>query len=499
MRYGRWLTVIAAGITASGIIGLTTSLAWGHNLEEERRLLPGTTIAGIDVGERTADAAAATVRDHLDERFDTEVLLRAGEASWSVSAADLHSEPDVEAAVARALAATQEAGLLELSRVLLLGAAVDLEVDVATGIDGDELDRLIADIAEDVDREPHDATLAWSGEEVELTAARDGRSLDRDDAHQRIASAVLDGHFEVQLPVSTIEPDVATAQLAVVAERLDELATTAIDREITVAAADAERTLRPRELDVEPDVDAVLDRWDPTAEEVEADLPDAPDELPLVVPEELIAAVVQDLAEEVERPARDAELDWSSGRLDIVEERRGRSLDTAAAQKRIIEAIRGGADRVELDTDTRQPAVTADDHEHVLLLHLDRRELQLYRHGEVVREWPVAVGQPGNPTPTGVFTVGAKRVEPTWTNPAPEGWGAGLPEVVGPGPDNPMGPRALNWHRDGRDTLIRFHGTNEPASIGQAASRGCVRMFNDDVIELHDLVPAGTTIISTRG
>lgn len=254
----------------------------------------------------------------------------------------------------------------------LLGDVADLEVDVATGIDRDELDRLVTSIAEDIDHEPRDATLGLTGEKIELT-------------------------------------------------------------------------------------------------------------------------------DEVERTARDAQLDWSSGQLDIIQDRSGRSLDTAAAREQIIEAIRGGSDRVQLDTTTRQPAVTTGDDEHVLLLHLDRRELQLYRDGEVVRAWPVAVGQPSNPTPTGVFTVGAKRIDPTWTNPAPDGWGADLPEVVGPGPDNPMGPRALNWNRDGRDTLIRFHGTNEPASIGQAASRGCVRMHTDDVIELYDVVPTGTTIVSTSG
>lgn len=498
MRYGRWLTVIAAGMAASGLVGITTSLAWGHNLEEEQRLLPGATIAGIDVGEQTAADAAATVRDHLDARSESEVLLRTDGESWSVSAADLTAEPDVEAAVDRAFAATEEAGLLDLSRLRLLGDAADLEVEVPAGIDRDELDRLVASIAEDVDHAPRDATLAWTSEEVELSDARDGRTLDRDGARQRIGSAVLDLRSGVELPVDTVEPAVTTEQLTVVAERLDELTTAALDRKITVTVAGTERTLSPRELNVRPDVDAVLEGFDPAAGDGTADLPEAPEELPLMVAEEPIDAVVHELADEVERPARDAQLDWPSGQLDIVEDRSGRSLDTAAARAQIIEAIRAGADRVELDVTTRQPAVTTDAYEHVLLLHLDRRELQLYRHGEVVREWPVAVGQPGNATPTGVFTVGAKRVEPTWTNPAPDGWGADLPEVVGPGPDNPLGLRALNWDRDGRDTLIRFHGTNEPASIGQAASRGCVRMFNEDVIELYDLVPTGTTIISTR-
>ncbi len=499
MRYGRWLTIVTAAVAATGMVGITASLAWGHTLEEERRLLPGTTIAGLDVGERTADDAVATVHDHLETQLETEVRLRADGRTWSVSAADLGAEPDAETAVDRAFAATEEAGLLELSRLRLLGGSVDLDVDVETGIDRGEVDRVVTSLAEDIDHEPRDATLTWTDGEVELTDARDGRTLDREGAQQRIASAVLDPRSEVELPVTTVEPTVASEPLEAVAERIDDLATTALERAVTVTVEDAERTLRPHELDVRPDVDAVLERWDPAAQDATDDLPTAPGELPLTVDDEAVDAVVHELAEEVERPARDAELDWSSGQLELIEEREGRSVDTDAARTGIVEAIHGATDRVELEATTHRPTVTADDHEHVLLLHLDRRELELYRHGEVVRTWPVAVGQPGNPTPTGRFTVGAKRVDPTWTNPAPDGWGADLPEVVGPGPDNPMGSRALNWDRDGRDTLIRFHGTNDPASIGQAASRGCVRMLNDDVIELHELVPTGTTIISTRG
>ena len=72
-----------------------------------------------------------------------------------------------------------------------------------------------------------------------------------------------------------------------------------------------------------------------------------------------------------------------------------------------------------------------------------------------------------------------------------------MPEKIGPGPDNPLGLRALNWMQDGWDTLIRVHGTANVSSIGNAASHGCVRMTNPDVIELFDLVDTGTVILST--
>lgn len=62
------------------------------------------------------------------------------------------------------------------------------------------------------------------------------------------------------------------------------------------------------------------------------------------------------------------------------------------------------------------------------------------------------------------------------------------------GLDNPLGARALYLYKNGRDTLYRIHGTNEPWSIGQSVSSGCVRLFNQDIIDLHRRVPSGTRV-----
>ncbi|MGH6760865.1 MAG: L,D-transpeptidase [Phyllobacterium sp.] len=63
------------------------------------------------------------------------------------------------------------------------------------------------------------------------------------------------------------------------------------------------------------------------------------------------------------------------------------------------------------------------------------------------------------------------------------------------GPDNPMGARALYMHKDGIDTYYRVHGTNDPSSIGKAVSAGCIRLLNQDVIDLYDRVQPGARIV----
>ena len=500
MRYGRWLAVIATGMLASALIGVTANLASAHGFQDEGRLLPGSTIAGVDVGEERAETALEIVNAHVERQLDTPVEIVADEGRWTTSAAELNAAPDVEAAVDEALATTQDAGLIEISWLRIQGDAADVEVEVDTNIDDAELERLIATMAEEIDEQPRDATIEWTGEQVELTDARQGKELDRGRAADLIEAAAIAGH-DVDLSVDTIEPTVTTEELAPVAEQLNELVLRALDREITLTASGVERTLTPRGLGVELDLDQLRDEAQQHSGGAlsTSALPEAPTDLPLEVPEASVDEVVDGLAAEIQRPARDAELDWSSGQLEIIDERTGRTLGTQQAHTRVADAIRGAAEHVELQAETTTPAVTASDFDLVLFLRLDQRTLQLTQDGEVIREWPVAVGQPSSPTPTGVFTIGHKRVEPTWTNPDPDGWGSDMPDVIGPGPDNPLGSRALNWNQDGGDTLIRFHGTNEPGSIGQAASQGCVRLTNEDVIELYDLVPRGTTIISTAG
>jgi lipoprotein-anchoring transpeptidase ErfK/SrfK len=100
---------------------------------------------------------------------------------------------------------------------------------------------------------------------------------------------------------------------------------------------------------------------------------------------------------------------------------------------------------------------------------------------------------------SGTVRVGAKQEWPTWTPPAemierrPElvKYTDGMPG----GPDNPLGARAMYLFDGGRDTMFRIHGTNEPWSIGQNVSSGCIRMLNEHVSELYRMVTVGTKVI----
>jgi lipoprotein-anchoring transpeptidase ErfK/SrfK len=99
----------------------------------------------------------------------------------------------------------------------------------------------------------------------------------------------------------------------------------------------------------------------------------------------------------------------------------------------------------------------------------------------------------------GEARVRRKAAWPTWTPPAemqardPKArkWAGGMPGGV----ENPLGARALYLYQGNRDTLYRLHGTNDPLSIGQAMSSGCIRLWNHDIIDLHVRVTANTPVI----
>ena len=124
-------------------------------------------------------------------------------------------------------------------------------------------------------------------------------------------------------------------------------------------------------------------------------------------------------------------------------------------------------------------------------LNLTQRRVTLFNNGIKVKSYPVAVGKAGWETPTGKFKVEHKYRNPTWKNPFN---GSIIP---GGDPENPLGRRWLGFWTDGTN-WAGFHGTPNRASVGRAASHGCVRMYGEDIAELFDQVAVGSTVIVRR-
>lgn len=116
-----------------------------------------------------------------------------------------------------------------------------------------------------------------------------------------------------------------------------------------------------------------------------------------------------------------------------------------------------------------------------IVVSIPDRKLALVEAGRVVRVYAVAVGAAETPTPAGEFRVVNRVVQPTYYRPG---------VVIPPGPANPLGTRWLGLDLKG----YGIHGTNEPDSVGQAASAGCMRLRNADAEELFELVRPGDRV-----
>ena len=126
--------------------------------------------------------------------------------------------------------------------------------------------------------------------------------------------------------------------------------------------------------------------------------------------------------------------------------------------------------------------------------------LYLVMEGGRALRYGVGVGKDEALVFRGNAYIGRKAEWPRWTptqsmiKREPERYGPYAGGMPG-GLENPLGPRALYLYRDGRDTLFRLHGTTEPYTIGTNVSSGCIRLMNQDIIDLYARVPTGTRVI----
>ncbi|MFZ3358480.1 MAG: L,D-transpeptidase [Xanthobacteraceae bacterium] len=129
-----------------------------------------------------------------------------------------------------------------------------------------------------------------------------------------------------------------------------------------------------------------------------------------------------------------------------------------------------------------------------IVVSTSQRRLYLVLGGGKAIRYAIAVGMEGYAW-SGVSTVTNKREWPDWTpTPGELKRFPTLPRHMGGGPDNPLGARALYLG----DTLYRIHGTNEPWKLGGGVSSGCIRMSNDDIIDLYNRAKIGATVIVQR-
>jgi lipoprotein-anchoring transpeptidase ErfK/SrfK len=210
-----------------------------------------------------------------------------------------------------------------------------------------------------------------------------------------------------------------------------------------------------------------------------------------------IEGLIARVQAEVDRPARDASVAVrSNAQLTELPSHRGRAVERRALAAKLDRALSEPAAPHLIPVAVRavEPKVSLSmlAAQYPAYVVVDRPQFKLYFYGHLHRlhTYPIAVGVQGLETPAGLHHIVDKEENPAWHVPHSSWAGALAGHVIPPGPEDPLVARwmAIDELGDG------IHGTNEPESIGGAASHGCIRMLVPDVIALYSLTPVGTPV-----
>jgi lipoprotein-anchoring transpeptidase ErfK/SrfK len=172
------------------------------------------------------------------------------------------------------------------------------------------------------------------------------------------------------------------------------------------------------------------------------------------------------------------------------------SYDSMSDGGHLIPAV----DMTQLDSGVQRTEVSWKGKEKpgTIVVKISERRLYLVQDGGSAIRYGVGVGRSPGANFRGEATIGRKEKWPHWT--PTDNMMAAIPQYrkfaggMDGGPNNPLGPRALYLYRGGHDTNFRLHGTIEPETIGQPVSSGCIRLVNQDIIDLYDRVPVGAKV-----
>jgi lipoprotein-anchoring transpeptidase ErfK/SrfK len=194
---------------------------------------------------------------------------------------------------------------------------------------------------------------------------------------------------------------------------------------------------------------------------------------------------------------RDAKLRIGLTRIAKVPGRKGRTMTVKPVVKAIEAALadpaaaRAVAAKLKPRTPKIQTKELAKAYPTVITIDRNSFRLRLFKRLKIAKRYGVAVGMPEYPTPTGLFAIQTKQVNPTWTAPnSPWAGEMAGQQVAGGAADNPLKARWM-----GVSGSVGIHGTGQPWSIGTRASHGCIRMTESDVIDLFDRVAIGTPVL----
>ncbi len=311
----------------------------------------------------------------------------------------------------------------------------------------------------------------------------------------------VDNAASARLPSGTVIADIPVGRMNAdeAMERLRPVVEEPLRREMTLESGDFEITTTPWDLGFRADLTGTVkqalskgDAGNPISRLGQRLMSDGEPtffDVPQAWGDGSLDAVLAEAAAKLEAAPENGDLDLTTGFITFTPAKAGQTLDVEASKTAVMQGVERGAETVSLVTRSIKPDADAASAGKVILVRTGENKLYLYDQGKIVKEWPVATGAAGFPTPTGIYEITSKILNPSWVNPG-SAWARGMPKVIGPGRSNPLGTKALALSAP----AILIHATSDMGSIGYSASHGCIRMTEENEAELFGMVDQGTRV-----
>ncbi|MGH2957662.1 MAG: L,D-transpeptidase family protein [Solirubrobacterales bacterium] len=337
------LIALAAALT---MLLLLAVAVWAYDSAQKDQIAPGVKVGGVEIGERDVDQARKLIENEIVAPLRKPVVVRYAGEDHVLSPKRLGQNADVDGMVDEAVEVSREGGLIERISRYASGSTVNVDIEPRVGYSQEALEKFVAKLAGEINRDPVDASLEPAGDRLSPEPGRKGFELQEDQTQDLIA-------------------------------------------------------------------------------------------------------------EQVETPGRDGPID-------------------AVVKKTVPEITKN-----EL----------AEAYPRYITIDRGSFTLRYFRNLRLKEKYTIAVGQVGYDTPSGLYHLQTKEVNPTWHVPESDWAGELAGQDIPPGPGNPLVARWMGII-DGAG----IHGTNETGSLGSAASHGCIRMAVPEVIELFDKVEVGDPV-----
>ena len=297
--------------------------------------------------------------------------------------------------------------------------------------------------------------------------------------------------------VGGLSPDEAASQL-------NANLVTPLDKDVVVRYGDEKYKLDSKDLNVHTDIDSMVNQAVEVSQDdgiltrtwrrITGGEVDYAIQPKLDYSQSSVNEFVKGVAGNIDQDPQDASVEPTGDTLEPVAAKPGIKVESDKLEKQVEVALESPTDRkVEAKVEKVKPDVTtsqlATKYPTYIVVDRANYQLRLYKDLKLEKTYTVAIGAVGYDTPTGLYSIQDKQVDPVWHVPD-SAWAGDLAGTdVPPGPDNPIKARWMGIY-DGAG----IHGTTDVGSLGSAASHGCVRMDIPDVIDLYDRVDVGTPI-----